>query len=188
MAQAQKLLEEDDLKVDPISDPIESAKHEAGPRSKGKVLHCREVENAEGLSTLNGDIRVLESDPDLVAHQESEIFFSAPTVLQLRSNDLVSFQIATFEHGRPYAVDIEIIKFGGERFTAHIEVIAADIMRCSVFMDDRHLDVESQCNPLFPPKSSSNDKGTTSLHSHKGTEWRFLPNSGNMSFGCFFSD
>lgn len=147
--QAQQPLDDDDdddVKTDIVAGPkpFVSAKNVAVPRARGKVVHCAEVENVESVTTLNGDIRVIDAAQDLMAWQHQNIFFSAAQRLQLRANDVVSFEIGTFEHGGPYALNIAVIKFGADppRHSAHIEVIAADIMRCSVFMEQRHIDVE----------------------------------------------
>ena len=136
---------DDEVKADPMADPdLEPfVSPKDVPRARGKVVHCIEVENVGSATTLNGDIRVLDAEHDAMPLQQQTLFFSAPQRLQLRINDVVSFEIGRFEHGRPYALNIEIIKFGNNppRHSAHIEVIAADIMRCSVFMDHRHIDV-----------------------------------------------
>ena len=87
--------------------------------------------------------------------QNRSIFFYAPTHLQLRLNDLISFEVKYFEDGRPYATNIKIVKYGGIRYTAHIERLAADILRCSVFNDNRSVDVCIINLPLpceSPPK------------------------------------
>merc|ERR1712228_407386 len=94
------------------------------------------------MGTLNGIIKILIDNENNQKHQfedlqNKEIFFYAPTSLQLQNNDLISFEISYFDDGRPYATKIRIVKYGGVRYTAHIEAITADILRCSVFYDER---------------------------------------------------
>merc|ERR1712228_97274 len=93
------------------------------------------------MGTLNGIIKILIDNENNQKHQfedlqNKEIFFYAPTSLQLQNNDLISFEISYFDDGRPYATKIRIVKYGGVRYTAHIEAITADILRCSVFNDE----------------------------------------------------
>ena len=111
-------------------------------RKKGKVIHCEEIDNGNDEATLNGEIRLLDEHNIYGSElQQQSIFFYAPLKLQLLSNDLISFDISYFDDGRPYATNIKIVKYGGIRYTAHIEELAADILRCSVFNENRNLEV-----------------------------------------------
>lgn len=91
--------------------------------------------------TLNGEIKLLDDSNQYQELQNRSIFFYAPLHLQLTLNDLISFDIKYFDDGRPYADNIKIIKYGGIRYTAHIEKLGADILRCSVFNDNRSIEV-----------------------------------------------
>eukprot|EP01084_Bolivina_argentea_P277900 474607_1 len=135
-----QLLENDEdngnRNIDPESIPC---------RQKGKIIHCSEVENSSGVLTLNGEIKILNDNNDDNNNNNNnisnEIFFYAPIKLQLESNDLVSFDISSYDNNQPIATNIKIIKYGGTRYDAHIEALTKDILQCSVFNDNKSIDV-----------------------------------------------
>lgn len=112
-------------------------------RFQGTVTSVKEVETNDGNKSLNGEIRIITNnmqDKNDKQYKIPVLFFAQPK-LQLQESDFVSFTIAYLADERPYAKDLTVLKFSGERYEAHVERLSTDIFQCNIFIDTKNIDV-----------------------------------------------